>query len=257
MFVINYIEKFLKLNHELCLKDPLQEEFKIHNVWIDFTLIIVFFACIVKTFRKTGVYNMSSKNKSILKGIRYFGAIAGLVYLIIAYYIERCTLARFIMSRPRFLTENFILYFAAYYVCISLWELSGRNPSNKFFNVWFNSLIIGTALVTLGFWFLVAPYGILYLDVRLRWVDLLGHFVNLIWVLIEWKNLSNHNISECSLFVVLFLISCYSCLIWFYQKIELMCWVPYGPILPNVWYRMAGILGIMGLYFVVRYLIKK
>jgi len=251
-FVVDYWNKFLKLNHELCLEDPLQEDFEVHHVWIDFTLIVVFLVLILKTYKSNHVFNMSSKNKPVLKVIRILGCLAGFVYFIVGYHVERCTFARFLISRTRFLTENFGLYFIFYYWSITFWELIGKDSSNRFFNVWFNSLVVGSTLVTLGFWFLVAPYGMMYLDVSLRWVDLMGHFVNLVWVLVEWKNLKNYKITSCSLYVVLFLVTCYSCLIWGFQKIEFMCWVPYGPILPSPIYRLVAIAGITGMYYGLR-----
>ena len=249
--------EFLELNHRLCLEDPLQDEFRLKHILIDIILIFLFFTLTIKSSHKKKVFDMSSKNKVLLKIIRHLGASAGCIYIVIAYFIERCTFVRFILTRPRFLTENFVMYFTLYYVSISIWENLGKNPSNKFFNIWFNSLLIGTSLVTFGFWFLVMPYSWKYHGISPKPHDLLGHFFNLLWVIGELKFFSNHNIGMSSLFLVLFLISCYTCLIWFYQTIELICWVPYGPILTNTFYRLASIGGITGLYFVIEHFVFK
>lgn len=257
--VVNWWNYFLNLNHNLCLEDPLQDEFRLKHVFIDTTLIFIFCFLMIKTFQKDqkGVFDMSSNKKGWLKVIRWMGAIAGGVYILVAYLVERCTLARFLLSRPRFLTENFAMYFFLYYICISVWEILGKNPSTIIFNVWFNSLLLGTALVTFGFWFLVMPYSWKYQGVSPKIHDLAGHFINFIWVIGELSFFSDHNIGLCSLFVVLFLLSCYTCLIWFYQKIEFICWVPYGPILANTYYRLSGIIGIIVLHFVLKNILKK
>ena len=106
--MFNYWNKFLKLNHELCQEDPLQQEFKIHHVWI-----VIFFALIWKTFKSKNVFDMSSKSKPLLKTIRIVGALAGCGYLIIAYHNERCTLARFLLSRPEISHRKFCLIFCS------------------------------------------------------------------------------------------------------------------------------------------------
>lgn len=255
MFFIKWWKYFLDLNHRLCLEDPLQDEFRLKNIWIDSCLVFVFLYLIIKKLdNKT--FDMSSKNKKQLRCIRNLGAIAGCVYIAAAYFIERCTLARFILSRPRFLTENFVIYFALYYSCISIWEILGKSPSNRLFNIWFNSLLLGTAIVTFGWWFLVMPYSWKYQGISPRIHDLLGHFFNLVWVLWEWSFFPNHQIGISSLFLVLFLLSCYSCLIWFYQEIEFICWVPYGPILAYTPYRLIAILGIVVLFLILKYILK-
>jgi hypothetical protein len=256
----NYSNYYLNLFHELCLEDPLQDEFRLKDIWIDAILIIIFEVLVYKTFRQNWVFNMSSNKKPFLKIIRWMGAIAGCVYIVIAYFVEqRPTIARFLLSRPRFLTENFAMYFFLYYLCISLWEYFGKDPSNRYFNVWFNSLLLGTALVTFGFWFLVMPYSWKYQGVSPSIWDLVGHFANFVWVIGELCFFScyDYNIGLCSLFVVLYLLSCYNCLIWFYQKIEFICWVPYGPILGNTYFRLAGIFGIIGLHYVLVLIIKR
>lgn len=136
-----YVE-FRTQNHEICLNDPLQEEFQVSHVWVDLFLTLLFSFTVFKTYPRVRVCDMSFTKNPTLRIVRGIGALGGCTYILWSFYTEDCTIVRFVMSRPRFLTDSFMIYFTLYYVSVFTWEtVFGRSISTKFFSVWFSSLL--------------------------------------------------------------------------------------------------------------------
>lgn len=251
---------------KLCQHDPLNfQNMRLNHVEFDIIFMIISGILLLRslTHAKSGV--MFSKDNKVLHLIRLFAAFGGCIYLIVSFQSQNITFLRWLIGQFRFLTEDFFIFLTLYYVFISL---SGSvlhvdvpplpYPSDKswIFNLWFSANLLATTFVSVGFWVFIAGFGWYYGLYTFTWFDLLGHFLNLVLVIVEYNQIPQLFFQDCALYLVLFILSCYTTTMYFLQKFGFSCWIPYAPYSTSVMYKMGFIIFIVTLFFIVKRIVK-
>lgn len=272
-FIYNKIITIKKLNEDLCKNDPLNNyNTKLPNVIFDITLIIISLFLFLHRYKKikstkfffSNSTNNNNNNNKLLY-IRFFSAMLGCMILIRSYYIENVTFIRFIINQIRFLTQVFFIFMTLYYVSISIYYYIKKTNYSKVFNLLFGTVIFGSIFVSVGFWSIVILSKTIQSDYiwgefssyTFKFVDLNGHFLNLLIIMIESMFIPEIYIDICSIYLFIFLISCYTTCLFFLQMFQFICWIPYGPFLIYYKYKFIVFIYIIIIYICLKFMYFK
>lgn len=247
----------IDFNKKICLQDPNNNQNDpLKYVWIDVCAVCICIALLLRNTKRFKSGLLVSPNP-VLFIIRFWGGIFGILCIAIGFYFDRLTIGRFLIHKFRFLTEDFLFFLTFYYIGICLYTAVGGNGKSKIFNLWCGTNLFGSFVVTVGFWTIIAPAGIIVKGLHFNPVDLIGHFLNLVFTVAEYWYTPQIAFDNNILYIMITLLCSYTSVLYVLQKYHFVCWIPYGPLLTDMRFKFAVSLFIVGLFFLMKWCVSR